>query len=274
MFDNYIIDLVMPKVSPNEWKCLCLIIRKTIGWHKEHDELSFSQIKKGTGIKSNTTVADALKELEKAGYITVDRFVDDQWKSNIYALNLDFELEVESGNPGPKNKSDDFSTENGLESLSPKNGLTASPKNGPGLSTESGHTKEKVNKSKKEKGAVAPGPSEEKIPIPAAVSVYRKVARRFPDKAMWPAISESVGESPEQLEFWEKVVLGWIGCGWNKLNIKGMLSLFKDRRIPTTEPNNAHPEKPKTQRTPEQEALVRKYEEESRSSSSYWHENL
>lgn len=92
-FDNFIIDYLMPTLSPNAWKCLTVIIRKTIGWHKEQDELSFSQIMTLTGIRSSATVARALKELEERQITKVDR-PDDPWMSNIYALNLDFEMDI------------------------------------------------------------------------------------------------------------------------------------------------------------------------------------
>ena len=123
VFDNVIIDHIMPTLTPNGWKCLTLIIRKTIGWHKEADELSFSQIKAGTGIKHSQTIIDALGHLEEKGILNVSRF-DDQWRSNIYSLNLDLEIEVAS-----------------------------SAENEPGSSAENEHTKETVNKKKQTHGA-------------------------------------------------------------------------------------------------------------------------
>lgn len=83
----------MPNTSPNAWKCLCFIIRKTKGWQRLSDSLSFSQIKEGTGIKSDPTVTKALKEIEDSGYILVDRH-GGQWDSNTYTLNVGLEIEV------------------------------------------------------------------------------------------------------------------------------------------------------------------------------------
>lgn len=57
-------DHIMPSISGNTWKVLCFIIRKTEGWNKERDQISYSQIKTGTGIKSDTTVRNALVELQ------------------------------------------------------------------------------------------------------------------------------------------------------------------------------------------------------------------
>ena len=94
--DNFIIDHVMPKISGSAWKVLTVIVRKTIGWHKEQDEVSFRQLQILTGIKSFTTLTKALKELESKDIIKVDRG-DSKGITFIYALNLDFELEIKEG---------------------------------------------------------------------------------------------------------------------------------------------------------------------------------
>lgn len=62
---NFLIDELMPKMSPNALKCYLLIVRKTIGWGKEYDAISASQFCKFTGIKKDNTVFKAIKELEE-----------------------------------------------------------------------------------------------------------------------------------------------------------------------------------------------------------------
>lgn len=62
---NFLIDELMPKMSPNALKCYLLIVRKTIGWAKEYDAISASQFCKFTGIKKDNTVFKALKELKE-----------------------------------------------------------------------------------------------------------------------------------------------------------------------------------------------------------------
>lgn len=73
-------------------------------------------------------------------------------------------------------------------------------------------------------------------PIPEAIKVYQSITRRLPDKVLWADIETRVGATPENLERWGKVITAYIGCGWNKLNVSGMLRFFEDNRIPTTEP--------------------------------------
>lgn len=57
-------------------------------------------------------------------------------------------------------------------------------------------------------------------------------------------MAETVGESPEALDLWEKVVIGWTGCGWFAGNIKGQLEYFKRGEIPGTTKKNGKDTKP------------------------------
>lgn len=100
--------------------------------------------------------------------------------------------------------------------------------------------------SSNEEGANAPAAVDDKpkrqkrdkepADIPASIKVYQTIARRLPDKVLWPEIETMVGAQPECLERWGKVITAYIGCGWNKLNLTGMLRFYEENRIPTTEP--------------------------------------
>lgn len=90
---NHLFDFIMPTLSPTGWMVLCLIFRKTTGWHKEADDLSIAQIKKGTGIKTDATVIKAINELEKKSYIVTIRRGDTR-QPNTYALNSNLEIDV------------------------------------------------------------------------------------------------------------------------------------------------------------------------------------
>ena len=87
----------------------------------------------------------------------------------------------------------------------------------------------KVKRSEKKlsEGADAPAP-----PRHPAIEVYRTKALRYPDKAQWPTIARIVGIGEDDLEFWGKVVEGYILLGWNKLNISGMLEFYGRHEIP------------------------------------------
>ena len=69
---NVIIDQHMSELSHAQFKVLMAICRKTIGWHKQSDYISISQIVELTGV-SNKTVVGAIKQLEKKGFIVTQK---------------------------------------------------------------------------------------------------------------------------------------------------------------------------------------------------------
>lgn len=92
-------------------------------------------------------------------------------------------------------------------------------------------------------GADAPPPSppeqpkpkaKKKTPTPEAVKVFRENAHRYPPKAWYSKIAEAVGDDPTDLEFWGRVVLAYVGLGWNPGNVKNMLEFYGRQEIPTT----------------------------------------
>lgn len=83
---NEVFDEVMPRVSYPAWKVLSAIIRATMGWQKLEDQLSYSQLLRRTGIKSRSTLTQAIKELETGNYI-VRRAMGNGQEPNAYALN-------------------------------------------------------------------------------------------------------------------------------------------------------------------------------------------
>ena len=62
------IDRAMPTMSPSEWMIMSVVLRQTIGWHKDNDAISLSQFQSKTGL-SRHTVITALRRLEEMGWI-------------------------------------------------------------------------------------------------------------------------------------------------------------------------------------------------------------
>lgn len=89
-FHHALIDSVMPHVSGNAWKLLCLIIRQTDGWQREEIGLSYRDLIEGMGVSSRGTVAAAIKELEPLNLLTV-KVGRSQWEEARYSLNLNAE---------------------------------------------------------------------------------------------------------------------------------------------------------------------------------------
>ncbi|TXH54717.1 MAG: hypothetical protein E6Q97_10265 [Desulfurellales bacterium] len=84
---NVLFDVVMPTMKPNAWKMLCFILRKTNGWNKTEAQLSYNQLRAGTGIQSDATLSATIKELADARYIIVTPI---QWQSSLYELNYQY----------------------------------------------------------------------------------------------------------------------------------------------------------------------------------------
>lgn len=67
---NWLIDEALNECTPNEWQIVTFILRKTSGWGKSCDVISYSQFMKGTGIKHRKTVGDAIQSLIDKGLIS------------------------------------------------------------------------------------------------------------------------------------------------------------------------------------------------------------
>ena len=72
----------------------------------------------------------------------------------------------------------------------------------------------------------------DKPPTPEAIKVFRQNAHRYPPKSWYEKITDAVGEDPADLEFWGKVVFGYIGSGWNPGNVQNMLNFYNERNVP------------------------------------------
>lgn len=95
---NVILDCVNPQLPDPEAKCLMYICRRTFGFHKAQDRISFTQFEKGikdkdgkqldygTGL-TRPSVAKALRNLIESGAI---KKVESN-KGNFYEINLEME---------------------------------------------------------------------------------------------------------------------------------------------------------------------------------------
>lgn len=104
--ENIVYDKIMPTLSGNAWKILCLAIRKTLGWsdpttksgRKESDVISISQFMVGCGIGSNNTVIEGISECLEKGYLLRTPASN---RSYSYKLNLDYELSSDAETAQP-----------------------------------------------------------------------------------------------------------------------------------------------------------------------------
>ncbi len=97
---NHVLDMVLPRIPEGEARCLLYICRRTFGFHKQEDNISFSQFENGiqtsqsrqldfgTGL-SRPTISTALSNLIKAGAISVEK----RSKGNRYRLNIHMDVD-------------------------------------------------------------------------------------------------------------------------------------------------------------------------------------
>ncbi len=96
-----VFDVVMPFCPPNAFKVLLFVLRKTRGWKKDEDVLRYAEIKAGTGIKSDATLAKELDWLLKKKLLNArdeggGEHRKGSRKAPAYSLNRDFEIGAKS----------------------------------------------------------------------------------------------------------------------------------------------------------------------------------
>lgn len=125
---NVLFDEYMKTLNGSEYKIISAIARKTFGWHKEYDRISYSQISEITGISSKETINKALKILLEKNYIIAVK----NNQSISYAIN------ITENEPVQKMNQYENRTSTGTKTV------PVEPKTG----TETVHTKEILNKNK------------------------------------------------------------------------------------------------------------------------------
>ena len=256
---NCLLDSVMPAVSPNAWKILCLIVRQTNGWSRSDAGLSYSTIQAGTGIASRTTVSNAIKELVSLNLI--ERAREDEQSEMNYRLNLQAEITwiPQNLDSAPVQKMDRTPQSRKWTAPSPENGLPPSPENGLHVMKETS-----INYGKQEKsigigaapsaGANVPDissgkQSKPKRPKPEpdsrkdhwAIKTIRECTQRYPEKILWDDIIKATGEK-DQSQKLTACIKVWLARGFNKNNSAGYINWFKngipEQRKPQLELNS------------------------------------
>lgn len=124
---NIVFDSVMSQVSGNAYKCLDVIVRCTLGYHKPDAQISESAFMKLTGIKRKETLRTAIRELEQIQIISVSRdngvtntfvLTTDQYEK--LALNQSEEIVPALKNSTGTRKPSDTSTENSSQTSTKK----------------------------------------------------------------------------------------------------------------------------------------------------------
>jgi hypothetical protein len=94
---NAVFDVMMPTLSPNAFKVLCVAIRQTLGWRRERQQISYAQFIALSGIKSTATVRAAIEECLAHHYLSrVECGVAENFNRPTYTYRLNTDLELDA----------------------------------------------------------------------------------------------------------------------------------------------------------------------------------
>jgi hypothetical protein len=156
---NAVFDVVMPSLSPNGFKVLCVAIRQTLGWvdpadrskRKKWDHIPYSTFLEKSGIASRETLKRALDEcLERDFLIRRQPLGQSGEPREIrgqpyfeYALNVEYELPTKAGDrtgtetvPVTGTETVPMRPPTGTETVPPKRNIQNKSSNGDDASTD------------------------------------------------------------------------------------------------------------------------------------------
>lgn len=106
---NEVFDILLPMLGAAEIRALFYIIRRTFGFRKERDAISFNQFLRrivtregrvldhGCGIKNRTNLSRALRGLEALGAIESDKGWDERGENQTTVYRLRFRDDTAEG---------------------------------------------------------------------------------------------------------------------------------------------------------------------------------
>jgi len=106
---DVVFDRLLSKLGEAELKALLYIIRRTFGFKKDRDPISFNQflrgittrdgrtLDEGCGIRDRTTLSKALKSLETKGIITSEKGMDERGENTTTVYKLRFKGDSRQG---------------------------------------------------------------------------------------------------------------------------------------------------------------------------------
>lgn len=207
---NDMLDNDLPSMGKAECKVVLAIARKTFGWHKESDRISISQLEDLTGL-SRQGVISGIDAAIKRGNVEK---IEHETGPNEYKLvvnPLDQRADKESNNLTRVVKTVDQQVVKLVDTQKKV--------------VKETYTKEKDSRPLPKKPEVEDDDAEAEKPKLSqhpAVQKFREVTHRYPAKAWYQDIVDTVGDD---LEEWESIVKDWVGLGWNPTNVKGMLDV-------------------------------------------------
>jgi len=212
---NDLFDSLMKGMSEAELKVTLAVIRGTFGYHRTAFKMSLAKLAKLTGLSENGAIAGA-EAAEKRG--TIKRIIEGK-RSTIWVAITETTSPSEVELPHPVRQFGE-TTSPSEEQLGLKKAI-------------------KDNKDKRAHDARLDHPS---------MQVYRG------NTSLYVPVNwrDEVIATVTDYEKWGGVIRDWMGKGWNKGNVKGMLDVYKNG-IST---NGRRPSPPPTKRKPPEQSAA------------------
>lgn len=223
---NELFDAVLAApFTGREQKVILAVIRLTYGYNKREDAISFGQVALATGIDRRGVIR-AMERLLAAHVLT--RRTTGPRSPSVWAVQKQYQSwSLASGAGATREKT----VASGTQTTSPSGTSTTSAS---GASATHQRQKDIKDKEKERARRDRRPPT----PVPPAVTVYREVTLLNPQKSWYPRLAETIGDEESELDRWREVCMRWIGLGWKKTNVAGMLDYFGRGELPGTHRGN------------------------------------
>lgn len=207
-------DLIaaMPKLGNAELRVALAIARKTVGYQKECDRISVSQIVDMTGLTSRNT-QQAITSLLKKGVIERTPAGKQAYCYSLKTMSL--------GDTDQNHIPSDTISLRDTEPYPVGIQLNGSP-------YPLGTTQKKDLKEKKERDgsriARSPPPKQTNLDsFNEAVVIFKELSGK---KHITPALTTLIVTRVSDMDRWRATINGWVGCGYNVMGVKDMLDWY------------------------------------------------
>ena len=232
---NWIVDVVMRYIPGEHYKCLDVIIRKTLGWMKERDRIALSQIVSLTGISENKVRA-CMKDLCRFGLAIKTDGNNANNQGNEYALQMDDSLVDLSalmawdGARRTLNKRRIQAASSKVNEVVPSHGSTTVTRHGGGVVARMTQKPlSKANRSSHTTGKIefSEMTVEQAYKVPS-LAMYRKATGFFPGKMVWAFVDGFVREHGITESQLKAAAEAWARRGHKQSNVEGILEWARD----------------------------------------------
>lgn len=231
---NWVVDVVMRYLPGEHYKCLDVVIRKTLGWMKERDRIALSQIVSLTGISENK-VRSCMKDLCGFGLTIKTDGNNAKNQGNEYALQMDDRFIDLSGLMAWAGARKAVNQRR-IKAASYKGGVVSSHGSTPVAREEGGVVARRTQKplSKANRSSLTTGAIDfssltvEKAYKVPTLAMYKRAAGFFPGQMTWEYVDKFIRENGITEAQIKTAATAWALRGHKQSNVEGVLEWARD----------------------------------------------